>query len=162
MKLKTIRRRIKYFFSRVSRLFSFLPLIWRTHDYDYDYALLLFEHQLGRTAKLFEDNDIRNHEARRIRTLLRLMEKTREYEYSMEYQEQMKEKYGANVLDFHFVPSESNPKHTVLKFEYENWDNREEIDKEHTRLADAANRKQQKAQDLVWKYISHNIYTWWD
>lgn len=162
MDIKIIKHRIRYFFRRVSRLFSFLPIIWRTHDYDYDYSLQLFEYQIKRTADLFEKNNTRKKESGRIRTLLMLMENTRQEKYGMEYHEKLEKIYGTGVLDFKMVPSERNPNHFVLKFNYESWENCQEVHNEYLRLSHESQLKQRKAEALIWKFISHNIYTWWD
>ena len=90
------------------------------------------------------------------------MEKTRQEEYSQEYREKLEKIYGPDVLDFEMVPSERNPNNSVLKFKYESWENWEEVHADYIRLSYQSYLKQKKAENLVWKYISHNIYSWWD
>jgi len=161
---------IKYFFRRkyeqIKRVIDFLPMIWNGYDFDYRYAIELFEKQLERTADFMEsdramtvDADIR---AKRIRTAVALLKKTYDEEYSCEYQDKLKALYGDNVMDWRFEPTEYNNGSSYLKWEYEYWDNAKEVKCVHDELFTSSRLKQRKAEDLVWRYIGHNIRGWWD
>ena len=47
-----------YLFKRkwrqIKRVIDFLPIIWKGYDWDYRYAVELFQHQLKRTADQIE------------------------------------------------------------------------------------------------------------
>ena len=73
---------MRYWFKRkyrqIERTLSFLPLIWKGYDWDYRYAIDLFQHQLKRTEKSIRENGnhIGNHNtASRIKTAVDLMQK---------------------------------------------------------------------------------------
>ena len=162
---------IKQFFRRVKRTRDFLPMIWKGYDFDYRYAIELFQYQLKRTADFMEsdrtvtmDAEIR---ARRIRTAVELLEKVYNEEYSCEYQDKLKELYGENVLDWEFIELDVKSNYNgeplyELKWEYEKWDNSEEVEKMKDKLFKESKEKQQRAEEVVWKFISHNIRGWWD
>ena len=120
-------RVVKRFFRRVKRVMDFLPMIWKGYDFDYRYAIELFQYQLKRTAEMMEsdqamtvDADIR---ARRIRTAVELLQKVYDEDYGCEYQDKLKELYGENVLDWWFEDTGKGDGSSYLRFEYEKWDN---------------------------------------
>ena len=41
-------------YSQIKRVLDFLPLIWKGYDWDYHYAVELFQHQLKRMANFLE------------------------------------------------------------------------------------------------------------
>lgn len=157
---------VKRFFRRVKRVMDFLPMIWKGYDYDYRYAIELFQYQLERTAEMMEsdqamtvDADIR---ARRIRTAVELLQKVYDEEYGCEYQDKLKEMYGENVLDWWFEDTGEGDGSSYLRLEYEKWDNADEVAQVKHKLYDESKAKQKRAEKLVWKFISHNIRYWWD
>ena len=162
---------IKQFIRRVKRTRDFLPMIWNGYDFDYRYAIELFQYQLERTANFMEsdramtmDAEIR---AKRIRTAVALLQKVYNEEYGSEYQDKLKELYGENVLDWEFIELDVKSNYNgeplyELKWEYEKWDNSEEVEKMKDKLFKESKEKQQRAEELVWKFISHNIRGWWD
>ena len=157
---------MKKFFRRVKRVIDFLPMIWQGRDYDYRYAVELFQYQLKRTADFMEsdkaltiDADVR---AKRIRTAVELLEKVYEEEYGCEYQDKMKELYGEDVLKWGFEDTGDGDGSSYLRYEFEKWDNAEEVQKMMNKLFLESQDKQDRAHKLVWKFIEHNIRQWWD
>ena len=150
---------------------DFLPMIWKGYDFDYRYAIELFQYQLKRTADFMEsdramtmDADIR---ARRIRTAVELLQKVYDEDYGCEYQDKLKELYGENVLDWEFIELDVKSNYNgeplyELKWAYEKWDNAEEVKEMKDKLFKESKTKQKRAEELVWKFISHNIRGWWD
>jgi len=161
---------ITYFFSRkyrqIERVIDFLPMIWNGFDFDYRYAIELFEKQLERTADFMESDRAMtvdaDKRAKRIRTAVALLKKTYDEEYGCEYQDKLKALYGDNVMDWRFEQTEYNNDTSYLKWEYEYWNNADEIKRVNDELFKASQAKQRKAEDLVWRYIGHNIRGWWD
>jgi len=100
-------------------------------------------------------------DAKRIRTVVRLMEKVYDDSYSLEYQDKLKELYGDDVLDFGFEPSEFKNMNQLV-WNYKKKPNAEEIDKMHSKLLKESTAKQERAEKLLWKLVSHNIRSWWD
>ena len=157
---------VKRFFRRVKRVMDFLPMIWKGYDFDYRYAIELFQYQLKRTAEMMEsdqamtvDADIR---ARRIRTAVELLQKVYDEEYGCESQDKLKEMYGENVLDWSFEDTGDGDGSSYLRYRYEMWDNDEEVQRMMNKLFLESQAKQKRAEELVWKFISHNIRYWWD
>src|SRR5210317_791137 len=159
-------QKIKQFIRRVKRTRDFLPMIWKGYDFDYRYAIELFQYQLERTADFMESDRAMTMDAdkraRRIRTAIELLEKVYNEEYSCEYQEKLKKLYGENVLDWEFIELDVKSNYNgeplyELKWEYEKWDNSEEVEKMKDKLFKESKEKQQRAEELVWKFISHNI-----
>ena len=164
-------QKIKQFIRRVKRIRDFLPIIWKGYDFDYRYSINLFQYQLKRTADFMEsdlamtmDADIR---AKRIRTAVELLQKVYDEEYGCEYQDKLKQIYGEKVLDWVFVELDDKSDYDgeplyELKWEYEKWDNAEDVKETKQKLYQESQEKQKRAEELVWKFISHNIRGWWD
>ena len=158
-----------YWFKRkyrqIERTLSFLPLIWKGYDWDYRYAIDLFQHQLKRTEKSIRENGIHvdNHNTTsRIKTAVDLMEKVYDEEYGCEYQDKLKELYGENVSNWWFEDTGKGDDSSYLRYEYEKWHNSEEIKKVERKLFLESKNKQKRAHKLLWDFIEHNIQRWWD
>ena len=96
-----------YWFKRkwrqIKRVWDYLPIIWRGYDWDYRYAVELFQHQLKRTADEIENRGYQegsHNTANRIRTAVELLEKVYDEEYAQEYQSIIEEKYGPSKMNF--------------------------------------------------------------
>ena len=162
---------IKQFIRRLKRTIDFLPMIWKGYDFDYRYAIELFQYQLKRTADFMESDRAMtmdaNIRASRIRTAVELLEKVYNDEYSSEWQDKLKNLYGENVIDWEFIELDVKSNYDgqplyEIKWEYEKWDNSEEVENVKQQLFKESKEKQQKAEKLVWEFISHNIRYWWD
>jgi hypothetical protein len=157
-----------YFIKRkiwqIKNVIKWLPIIWKQYDFDYSYSLEVFKFQLQKQAEFLESNKSRTQSAsynsKRIRTILKLMDKVYNQEYSMEYQNILKEKYGDNVMNANFVSNGDNSNY--LEWEWESWDNADEISKIKDDLFKISQEKQDKAHKLLWKLIEHNIQGFWD
>ena len=157
---------IKRKYRQIERTLSFLPLIWNGFDFDYRYATDLFRKQLERIADEMEsDRGILENaktNAQKIRTAIRLMDKVYDEEYGCEYQDKLKELYGENVSDWWFEDTGKGDDSSYLRYEYEKWDNSEEIKKVERKLLLESKNKQKRAHKLLWDFIEHNIQNWWD
>ena len=159
-----------YWFKRkyrqVKRVLDYLPIIWKGYDFDYRYAIDLFKHQLIRTEKFMSSpttmTENANSRAKRIKTAIELLDKVYDEEYGMEYQDQMKKIYGDNVLDWKFEDTKRGDGTSYINYEYEEWENKDEVKETFDKLFKKSKEKQIKAEKLVWKFISHNIRGWWD
>ena len=159
-----------YWFKRkyrqIKRVIDFLPMIWKGYDFDYSYAIDLFKYQLIRTEKhMCSPTSITvnaNERAKRIKTAIELLDKVYDEEYGSEYQEQMKSIYGDNVLKWWFEDTGKGDKSSYLKYEYEKWENKDEVKETFDKLFKQSQDKQKRAEKLVWEFISHNIRGWWD
>jgi hypothetical protein len=139
--------------------------VWNKYDFDYSYSIDIFKRALLDQAEYMEsDNAVcmsSKDDAKRIRTVVRLMEKVYDDSYALEYQDKLRELYGDDVLDFSFEPSEFKDMN-VLEWGYKSKANAEEIDKMHSKLLKESHAKQERAEELLWKLIAHNIRGWWD
>ena len=163
-----------YWFKRkwrqIKRVWDFLPIIWKGYDWDYHYAVELFQYQLKRTADEIETRgytvDAKNT-ASRIRTAVNLMEKVYDEEYQFEYINKIEEKYGKSSFDFQELDDldqKGDPYYTMVEVFEEDYTKEElaVIEEEKTEAMWAARAKQAKAHKLLWNYIEHNIRNWWD
>lgn len=168
-------RKIGYWFKRkwsqVKRVWDFLPLIWKGYDWDYHYAVELFQHQLKRMADHIGSDKAWTLEhkqtASRIRTAVELMDKVYNEEYEMEYYDIMEEKYGKS--NFEFIETgefdEKGDPYYTMEIVYENNYTKEEIElinEERRALQLEYRDKQKRAHKLLWDFVEHAIQRWWD
>jgi len=82
-------RKIKRVIGQIKRVIDFLPLIWNGFDWDYSYAIQLFQKQLERTASFLESDKVYSlsskTNAQKIRTAIRLMDIVYEEKYMEEF-----------------------------------------------------------------------------
>lgn len=152
------------FFAKIRRVIEYLPIIWRTRDFDYQYALDIFRYQLERTANFFESNKTYSADAKqyasRIRTAIKLMDKVYNEEYGTEYQDKLNAIYGQDALEFQKVHKINGEIH--CRFKFETWNNAKEIRAKFNQLFLESQKKQEKAHRILWDFIAHNIRNWWD
>ncbi len=162
--------RIKRFFYRIKRVIDFLPIIWKGFDFDYNYAIDLFQFQLKRTADYIDKrgNAINNKDtAAKIRTAVRLIDKVYDEDYTMEYYDHLEKLYGETRHEF--VELEDKDEKGNPYYQMKIWnelavdeDHQKEIDEVRHQMFLKGRDKQKRAHKLLWSYIEHNIQNWWD
>jgi len=167
---------VVYWFKRkyrqIKKTIDFLPLIWKSYDFDYSYALNLFKKQLEYTAKELESERANTvsapTNAQKIRTAIRLMNKVYEEEYAHEYMSTIDKLYGPTHYDFvetDEVSELTGEKLYQLKLRNENAvdeQHQKEIDEVRHQMMLLSQDKQKRAHKLLWDFIEHNIQRWWD
>jgi len=138
-------------YQQIQRVIDFLPMIWNGFDFDYSYALKLFKKQLERQAKFLESDKAlklsAKHNASRIRTAIRLMDKVYDEEYGMECEEHIEKLYGMTCYRNELAVDEKH---------------QEEIDEVIHQMMLLSRDRQDRAHKLLWDFIEHNITKWWD
>jgi len=163
-------KNILYFFKRkifqIKNLIRWFPIIWKQYNFDYSYAIEVFKFQLAKLATFLESDNAcvvdAKEKAKKIRVVLRLMNKVYEEEYMFEYTKEIEDKYGPRKFDI--VPIEGTANYK-LETKYEKYYTEEEkkiIDEEENNILKKYAVKQDKAHKLLWKLIEHNIQSWWD
>jgi hypothetical protein len=157
--------------SQVKRVIDFLPLVWKGYDWDYHYAVELFQHQLKRMADHIGSDKAwaleHKQTASRIRTAVELMQKIYDEEYVMEYYDIMEEKYGKTsfeCIETGKFDDKGDPYYT-MEIYYENYYTEEELQliaEERRQLVLECRDKQKRAHKLLWDFVEHNIQRWWD
>ena len=163
---------VRYYIGRkyrqIKTLIEWVPIIWNTFDFDYNYSINVFKFQLERQAKYLESGNANTMSAKdkasEIRTALALMNKVYDEDYALEYQQILAKEYGDNVLDLNFGDEndEDETKRYLITYEYKKWGNSKDIDRVHSRLFKKSQLKQKRAHKLLWDFIEHNIQSWWD
>jgi hypothetical protein len=168
-----------YWFKRkyrqIRNVFRWLPIIWKQYDFDYSESIEVFKFQLQKQAEFFESDmsftTSAPYQAKRIRTILKLMDKVYNEEYGTDYQDILKEMYGEDVLEVSFIDlnefsyndfSGKNEKLHSMKYKYESWDNVEEITEVKDELFVMSIKRQNRAHKILWELIEHNIQGFWD
>ena len=160
---------------QIKNVIRWLPIIWEQYDFDYSESIDVFKFQLQKQAEFFESDRARStrapYQAKRIRTVIKLMDKVYNEEYSMEYIDILKEMYGEDVLEVSFIEtgdsifndfSGKDEKLYTVKYKYESWDNAEEISQIKDELFVMCHEKQKRAHKILWGLIEKDIETWWD
>ena len=153
-------------YEQIQRVIDFLPIIWKGFDFDYHYSLELFKKQLERQAKFLESDkpysSDAKHQASRIRTALRLMDKVYNDDYENVWIDELEEQFGKEVLEWEFEDTGDGTGSSFITNKYEKWDNAEEVKAVKMTLLKLSREKQKRAEKLLWEFIGHNIRHWWD
>ena len=160
---------------QIKNVFRWLPIIWKQYDFDYSYSIDVFKFQLQKQAEFLESDKAftcsAKDSAKRIRTVIKLMGKVYDDEYSMEYVDKLKELYGEDVLEVSFVETDGvtfndfsgkTEKLYTMRYKYETWDNADEIEKVKGQLIKESHDKQMRAHKILWTLIEKDIRGWWD
>lgn len=153
---------------QIKNVIKWLPKIWNQYDFDYHYSIEVFKFQLQKQVEFLESNKActlsAKDNAKRIRTVIKLMDKVYEEDYALEYQSTLKQMFGEDVLNFDFVShgEYKGEKTYTMRYKYETWDNSEEVQKIHDELFKMSQEKQKRAHKILWRMIEHNIRGWWD
>jgi len=158
--MRVLYKTIKHFFRKVKRVIDFLPIIWKGHDFDYQYAVELFKYQLERMADFFESDDAygldSKIQAQRIRTVLRLMDKVYKDEYQLQHIDLIQKHYGEEKVEF--VDNKLIITHAYAV----NEKHQKEILEIRKMMAKHGYEKHKRAHKLLWDMIEHRIQWWWD
>ena len=171
--------RVTYFFRRkyrqVRNVFRWLPIIWNQFDFDYCYSIEVFKFQLLKQADVMETSGTlvgSEHKAKRIRTIIALMDKVYDDEYALEYYDKSIELYGK--CEYKFVPINETAYNPITKKVEElsemiqvweqNWTKEELVDIEAhiSQMMIESDIKQKRAHKLLWELVEHNIQRFWD
>lgn len=162
-----------YFFKRkyrqIKNLLKWIPRIWTQFDFDYNYAVDLFKFKLLDIADYLESENAHcvgsKDRSSRIRMIIRLMDKVYNDDYGMEYLDKLEEIYGKELMKTTFIDTNDGTGSSLLKYNYEltlSDEKIKEIDEVKDRLFEESKEKQERAHQLLWKLIEHNIRGWWD
>ena len=168
-------QKIKYWFrrkySQIKRVLDFLPLIWKAYDWDYHYAVELFQHQLKRMANFLESDKAKTLESKvaaaRIKTAIELMSKVYDEEYGTEYINDIEKLYGKTKYEFVELEDKDEKGDPYYEMVHSNElavdkKHQKEIDEVRHQMFLVAKDKQKRAHKLLWDFVEHNIQRWWD
>ncbi len=86
---------------RIKRVVEYIPIIWKTHDWDHGYSLQIYAYSLKRLKKSIENGYGLNREkdARRLQTVICLIERIRNYEELMNSRDRLLDKeFGSSRM----------------------------------------------------------------
>ena len=173
-KLKEIWRNITYWprrkWRQIKNVISWIPVVWKQFDFDYMYSLEVFKHQLLKQAKFMESDKaygVNSHiDAQKIRMVVRLMDKVYDEDYTLEYQQRLKDTYGEDVDELVFEEIPDRPDFNTMKWNYEVDEKyeslREEIRENKDKWFKESHEKQERAHKLLYKLLEFYIRGWWD
>lgn len=152
---------------QIKKLIRYIPVIWKSFDFDYGYAIDLFKMQLEDIAKHLESNKAvtssSKSKAREVRKAICLLERVYDEKYITEEMTKLDKFYGK--MEFKFVIVEGYPEMFSLEKEYpEDWDKAQIAiyKKDHKESLLRGIAQQRKAHRILWMYIEHKIEGWWD
>ena len=164
-KIHGIINHIRRFKDRVVRLVEYIPVIWKTHDWDHAYTTTILAYQLNRQANYIES---KKHIAdwkyvsERIRLAAKLIKAEDEGMYINPATDLFEAEWGQS--DFKFEPYGENSS-IFIGLVWENAKDSEENEMANDRFSEImteAAYKDAKAVRLGWKIIQKDMKTWWD
>ena len=157
-----IRRKIE----QIRRVIRWIPVIWKLYDFDYRSAIDVFQFQLNTIGDFLDSNRAfsanAKNEAKRIKTITKLMQKVYDEDYACEYQDIMESIAGKRTTEF-VKTDDGNYVYMTHKWANARTDEEneffEKLNMEYFKMCQA---NQERAHELLWKLIEHNIRKWWD
>lgn len=161
---------IRNFRRKLKRLFRYLPVIWGSEDWDYCFTLELFRMKLEDMVEYYEGrvnvfSTNGEYIARRIRRVLRLFDWVYSDGHMSQCDAEFESKYGneaKKLVQSDFWDGGDRGRGWSMKYEYESWDNADEVREFHRQLVIKYGNKHKKAHKLLWSLIERNIQHWWD
>lgn len=163
-------RKIRRFFKQIRRVVEFLPIVWKGRDFDYRYALDLFQFQLKRLEKEINTNrNFAGHKntTNRINTAIELIDKVYDGDYELEGINKFEELYGKTKFEFKEIDEVDSNGEKFYEIELKNpigliGVTNDELCTIRDQMIREAREKHIRAEDILWRFISHNITGWWD
>lgn len=164
--LRRWTRPLRRFKRNIEAIISYIPIIWKSYDFDYMYSLDIMMHQLKRTIKLLESQKAYGERSKwradKGKLIVRLYERYRDDFYALEPFDTMTQVYGEYVPEW----EKTNNKTYTLK----GWKWEKAIDKKHNeeinqvmnKLLDLAQEKQNRCKKLFWKAMEEYLEYIWD
>lgn len=155
----------------IKNIIKWFKILKNDDDFDYHYLYKVMDFKINDIANHVEKHRIHVNwktDVQKMRTCSRLLKRVSEEYYAIEYTdyikhdfkfEKMEDKEGYSLLKTELISDNLNeffikynkPEYTVLL-----------TDKERTRAAlNMCNKRQQKAQDLLFKMLNRYINHWW-
>ena len=138
---------VNNFITGIKNLITWFPLIWKLPDFDYSYGVGLFIFYLKQLRKGI--NKYRNHlywerDIQTIDTFLKMYEFYDNIGYYSRYKEQLKKE---GIPEISLLSEEKATKEQI---------------KRRSELFNEFKVKENKLRTLLFKYLEHNIGSWWD
>jgi hypothetical protein len=166
---------IKSFYRRIYNVYRWLPIIWNLRDFDYRYAITVFQFQLNNIATFLESDDATTLEAKQhaqqIRDITDRMQRIYDEEYAQSYMDTMTKLYGD--FDIEFIPINTKiidpltgqeELYEMKKRYAKNYTDDEiaQIETHANELRAECNAKQEEEHTRLWNDINKHIRGWWD
>jgi len=153
-RVKEVFSSIICFKESISRIFAYLPIIWKSRDWDFDYSLSLFGYSLSRLRKVIENDKNHCHtkkHAKEILTVERLIKRLIENDYiPMEWK-----KFHDDQGEVRFV----EVKEGWYEMVYEG--DKVEHSKKLKILSDKEVQLKKRDMELLCKIITRKSRNWW-
>lgn len=155
------------FISNIKRTWAYLPVIWKTYDFDFIYSLDIMMFQLERIVKVLESPNAYGERSKwrasRGRLILRLYKRYREDYYAMQPFDAMNKVYGQYTMDLEVVEGTS-------QYRLKGWKWEKALDEKHNQeinetmdlMLKLAQDRQDKNNKLFWRALQQYIEILWD
>ena len=160
-----MKHSITYFIRRVKRFLNWLPVIWRTDDWDYMDTLDILKFQLENQAKYLENGHLMNgkYNADRIRLALRLMDLGFNDGYSNQVYAEYEAEYGSSrIVTKRYEDSDDLYEVEIWYKNAKNAKHNEEIHEALAQDTQWARFREQRARDIFFQILNKDMMHWWD
>lgn len=145
---------------RVKMALYFFKYIWK-NNYQVGLTPLKAELEYRKSHLLYPN---RTKEIEEINTCIRLLEKVENEDYKLEYFDIIQQKYGEDVFEFEFVPTDATNKFFRMVYPFQENLSEKELEtflQEKKLLMKRFEEKHNKAKRILWKYYSEKVESWW-
>ena len=159
-----MRLRLGTTLTRLRRLVRWMPVIWRTRDFDYGYVLEILSHSLGELEQHLLSHDIHvnaERDAGRIHYVCQMIERhLNEVSSNMEYERHDK-KWGETVSVSIPIPNSNFIEWRSARLNARTPQEQEQEIKEFRRAMKKAHQLEQRDWDEIWDTIKKYGQGWW-
>jgi len=163
---------VRGFFSRVKRVLEFVPVIWKTHDWDHAYLTTIWAYTVERSMVACIDKGhhvVRKNDRKNYKTVIALLKRMSEDDYDMPHYDYHGRRWKRNIDDFYFEVADVDKKGKPLTYRQRepHFDKLNDRDKElyHKELKavfDHGNYMYKQDVDLLCKLLKKHLRSWWD
>jgi len=142
-------------FNRLKNVFYWLPVIWKDHNFDYEYIFIILRHKLQKMRDDFRSKDAvgaeANKRANEMELAIEVLDRLTAQDYIINCTENHDKKWGdiywENGIKRYYVKTEKDKIQEA---------------KEYKKCCELADLQEKQDLDYLFKLLRKHIYTWWD
>lgn len=157
-------RKIRQLLWRVRRLLQWLPVIWRTRDFDYHCCLEIFSHSLGELERHLLEHNIHvgaEKDAKRIRYVRNMIKRHEDETATTMIYGIHDKRWGEAIPVFIPIPNTVFSEWRTVRLHADTPEEQEKEIKEYRIMMKKAQRLEERDWNEIWDTIKKYGQHWW-
>ena len=175
-KIEETYLKICRFIRKINRLLTYIPIIWKTYDWDYTTILEILKHSLTRYDEYCEKYGValrKRSQKRAVRTMIFLIDRIlNEEKYYDQHEEYLKNKYNIYETEFKFVQIRDDKRfkdcsrfhvlHLTKNGDILKGKKLENYNKEYSEIRLKIEKTKNSEKALLFKLLNSHLFHMWD